>query len=81
MSVQFNLFTDRRYHGEKVIEIEPPEVVSAVETRKKLIFAGEFDVTEVELTDGRTLVLEGHVKNRLLNSEPLNGERGNPNAE
>ena len=65
-SMQFSLFTDRRYHGERVIEIDLAEVVSARETTKKLIFASAAAVTEVELTDGRSFVLEGHVRKEVM---------------
>lgn len=67
--MQCTIFTDHRYHAEKVIDIDPSQVVSVEETKLKLFLAGWFDVTKVKLADGHEYTLRGKLAEAIVQAK------------
>ncbi len=61
----FALFTDPRYHTEATIEIDTSQIANIEEKTVKLFMAGKHRVTQVELRNGETYLLRGHLASQI----------------
>ena len=70
------VFTDPRYSAEKVMDIDPTQVVDAVEKTIRLFMGGEHRVTEVTLKSGNRYTLKGALRQELEAAQRQTRQQG-----
>ena len=63
--MQFQLFTDPRYHAERFVEVDLAQVAAVEEKSVKLFMGASHRVTQVTLQSGETLLLRGEIARRV----------------
>ncbi len=67
--MQFDVFTDPRYHAEQHIELDPAQVVRVEEKTVRLFMDGKHQVTVVTLQNGERHTLAGSVAQQIASAK------------
>ena len=63
--MQFQVFTDPRYHAERFVEVDLSQIVSVEEKSVKLFLGASHRVTQITLQSGETMLLRGEIARRI----------------
>ena len=65
MTMQFQVFTDPRYHAERFVEVDLSQIVAVEEKSVKLFLGASHRVTQITLQNGETMLLRGEIARRV----------------